>query len=269
MRRDVSRRVSARSTVQPGSHVPPPNPTRRSGSPTDRRGGSVPRHEQPHRRPRGSPSRWATRGPSPPRWTGRAGAGAARARRTRWTPCSATPAGTRAVAGRGFRVPKELTVVGTVPGQRPRRTSARPPWPARGIPSRCRRPRRARMAKLVAAAWTAFDAVVAGAPAKLRKGPRGGGRTATAIVEHVREAERGVRAQDRRTACRRAPPGRSSAGTLLAALRGRRTGRRLAGPVRATAFRLARARPRLGDRGQERLSPAGRRRPPVSSSAPG
>ncbi|HSR22617.1 MAG TPA: hypothetical protein VLW53_03635, partial [Candidatus Eisenbacteria bacterium] len=33
-----------------------------------------------------------------------------------------------------------------------------------------------RLAALVEAAWTTFDRVVAGAPAELRKGPRGGGR---------------------------------------------------------------------------------------------
>jgi hypothetical protein len=38
--------------------------------------------------------------------------------------------------------------------------------------------------------WKAFDAVVAVAPASLRKGPRGGGRDRDAIVDHVREAER-------------------------------------------------------------------------------
>lgn len=46
-----------------------------------------------------------------------------------------------------------------------------------------------RMASLVAAAWTVFDAVVAGAPAALRKGPRGGGRDRDAMVDHVLAAE--------------------------------------------------------------------------------
>ena len=40
------------------------------------------------------------------------------------------------------------------------------------------------------ACWSAFDAVVASAPAALAKGPRGGGRDRDEIVEHVREAER-------------------------------------------------------------------------------
>ncbi len=46
-----------------------------------------------------------------------------------------------------------------------------------------------RLAALVAAAWRAFDRVVAAAPAGLRKGPRGGGRDRDAIVEHVRGAD--------------------------------------------------------------------------------
>jgi hypothetical protein len=44
---------------------------------------------------------------------------------------------------------------------------------------------------LLDAAWAELDAVVAGAPATLRKGPRGGGRDRDAIVDHVHEAERG------------------------------------------------------------------------------
>jgi hypothetical protein len=42
---------------------------------------------------------------------------------------------------------------------------------------------------LLAAAWDAFDKVVARAPAELRKGPRGGGRDRDAIFEHVLGAE--------------------------------------------------------------------------------
>jgi hypothetical protein len=47
-----------------------------------------------------------------------------------------------------------------------------------------------RLADLVAAAWRVFETVVASAPARLRKGPRGGGRDRDQIVEHVAEAER-------------------------------------------------------------------------------
>jgi hypothetical protein len=47
-----------------------------------------------------------------------------------------------------------------------------------------------RLTALLEASWRYFDKVVAGAPERLRKGPRGGGRDRDAIVEHVREAER-------------------------------------------------------------------------------
>lgn len=46
-----------------------------------------------------------------------------------------------------------------------------------------------RLAALVEASWAVFDRVVAGAPATLRKGPRGGGRDRDAIVEHVDGAD--------------------------------------------------------------------------------
>jgi hypothetical protein len=46
-----------------------------------------------------------------------------------------------------------------------------------------------RWADLVRAVWTVFDRTVAGAPAELRKGPRGGGRDRDKIVEHVTGAE--------------------------------------------------------------------------------
>jgi hypothetical protein len=42
----------------------------------------------------------------------------------------------------------------------------------------------ARLARIVAAAWTIFDRVVAGAPVELRKGPRGGGRDRDKVVAH-------------------------------------------------------------------------------------
>ena len=43
---------------------------------------------------------------------------------------------------------------------------------------------------LLEAAWAELDAVAAGAPASLRKGPRGGGRDRDAMMQHVFEAER-------------------------------------------------------------------------------
>jgi hypothetical protein len=48
-----------------------------------------------------------------------------------------------------------------------------------------------RQAALVMASWTVFDRVVAGAPAELRKGPRGGGRDRDRMVDHVLGAEVG------------------------------------------------------------------------------
>lgn len=66
-----------------------------------------------------------------------------------------------------------------------------------GVPSRIhesdRRPVDAaeagRLAALVAAAWVTFDRAAAGAPAELRKGPRGGGRDRDKMVNHVTEAD--------------------------------------------------------------------------------
>ena len=46
-----------------------------------------------------------------------------------------------------------------------------------------------KLADIVAASWKALDRVAAGAPATLRKGPRGGGRDRDAIVDHVADAD--------------------------------------------------------------------------------
>jgi hypothetical protein len=46
-----------------------------------------------------------------------------------------------------------------------------------------------RLAALVEAAWGVLDDVVAGAPAELRKGPRGGGRDRDGVFDHVVGAE--------------------------------------------------------------------------------
>jgi hypothetical protein len=46
-----------------------------------------------------------------------------------------------------------------------------------------------RLSRIVEASWTTFDRVAAGAPAELRKGPRGGGRDRDKIVGHVVEAD--------------------------------------------------------------------------------
>ncbi len=47
----------------------------------------------------------------------------------------------------------------------------------------------ARLASLVEAAWTVFDRTAASAPEALRKGPRGGGRDRSKIVDHVNGAD--------------------------------------------------------------------------------
>jgi hypothetical protein len=46
-----------------------------------------------------------------------------------------------------------------------------------------------RSASLLRASWAVFDLVAAGAPAELRKGPRGGGRDRDKMVDHVVGAE--------------------------------------------------------------------------------
>jgi len=46
-----------------------------------------------------------------------------------------------------------------------------------------------RICELLAASWKVFDAVVANAPAELRKGPRGGGRDRDKIADHIIDAE--------------------------------------------------------------------------------
>jgi hypothetical protein len=46
-----------------------------------------------------------------------------------------------------------------------------------------------RLASLVVAAWTTFERVAAGAPAELRKGPRGGGRDRDKMIGHVIESD--------------------------------------------------------------------------------
>jgi hypothetical protein len=48
-----------------------------------------------------------------------------------------------------------------------------------------------RLAGLVAAAWARLDEIVATAPEELRKGPRGGGRDTSKIVEHTLGADHG------------------------------------------------------------------------------
>ena len=65
-----------------------------------------------------------------------------------------------------------------------------PGVPARSDVAAIGDPELARLRTLLAAGWQAFDAGVEGARGKvLRPGPRGGGRTLTAMIKHVRDAE--------------------------------------------------------------------------------
>jgi hypothetical protein len=96
-----------------------------------------------------------------------------------------------------------------------------------------------RLANLVAAAWAEWDDVVAGAPASLRKGPRGGGRDRDKMVEHVVGAEAAYAAK-----IGVKPAGREA---ILGALRAARapvpeataSGRSAPWPYRYTARRIA------------------------------
>jgi len=70
-----------------------------------------------------------------------------------------------------------------------------------------------RLSGIVRAAWTTFDAIVATAPAELRKGPRGGGRDRDRIVDHILDAEG---AYVRKLGLRTPPPARGDAAAIEA-----------------------------------------------------
>ena len=70
-----------------------------------------------------------------------------------------------------------------------------------------------RICALLAASWKVFDAVVAKAPAELRKGPRGGGRDRDKIAEHIIDAES---AYVSRLGLRLKTPGREDAAAVRA-----------------------------------------------------
>jgi hypothetical protein len=121
-----------------------------------------------------------------------------------------------AVAGPGF-VPGDPHVLGRSPGDRTTDFGAPHvigPWDSEPLAAA----EADRLTGLLADCWAAFDRVVAGAPATLRKGPRGGGRDRDAIVDHVREAER---AYCSRAGARTPPrtPWREQRERLAAALR--------------------------------------------------
>ena len=93
-----------------------------------------------------------------------------------------------AVAGPEF-APGDIHVIDRLPGNSTTdfgAPDARGPWDDEPLEAA----EAGRLAGLLEACWRTFDAVVAGAPAQLRKGPRGGGRDRDAIFDHVREAER-------------------------------------------------------------------------------
>lgn len=93
-----------------------------------------------------------------------------------------------AAAG-GSLAPGPLRVIGTVPGTATTDFGApdgRGPWDDEPLDAA----EGARLTGLLSACWGAFDDVVRGAPAELRKGPRGGGRDRDQVAAHVQEAER-------------------------------------------------------------------------------
>ena len=61
--------------------------------------------------------------------------------------------------------------------------------PAKADAKKLTRKELARQGAILEACWKTLDEVVKGAPAELRKGPRGGGRDRDKIVEHVLGAE--------------------------------------------------------------------------------
>jgi hypothetical protein len=92
-----------------------------------------------------------------------------------------------------------------------------------------------RLVSLVEASWAELDKVVAGAPATLRKGPRGGGRDRDAIATHVHDAEA---AYARQVGVRLKDPGQAELRAAVAeALRSRPSDTKW--PVRYAARRIA------------------------------
>ena len=97
-----------------------------------------------------------------------------------------------------------------------------------------RRAEAERMAALVTASWDVFDDVVAGAPAELRKGPRGGGRDRDKIAQHVVDAEQ---AYARKLGLDKPARRLDLRGDIVAAIRERPSD--TAWPVRYAARRIA------------------------------
>jgi len=94
----------------------------------------------------------------------------------------------RGVVGRGLVV-APVEIVGRVPGTATTEFGApdvEGPWDE----VRLTAPEAERQVRLLERCWRAFDRAQRKAPARLPKGPRGGGRDRDAIADHVREAER-------------------------------------------------------------------------------
>jgi len=103
-----------------------------------------------------------------------------------------------------------------------------------------------RLARLVEAAWSAFDRIAAAAPAELRKGPRGGGRNTSKMIAHVMDADRSYANEIGIKIRQFAPGDRSPVPAMRAAvlevLRSARDGSPLGGrhwPARYAAHRIA------------------------------
>ena len=104
----------------------------------------------------------------------------------------------------------------------------------------------ARLAGLVGAAWEFFDRSAKAAPEELRKGPRGGGRNTSKVVDHVMGADRAYAGEIGLKVKEFAPDDHEAARAMRAAvldvLRSARDGEPLAGrrwPARYAAHRIA------------------------------
>lgn len=97
------------------------------------------------------------------------------------------PVARRAGVRFGAKAAKDLHVVERIAGNATTDFGA-PNMPARAEGAAVDASSAKRMAALVSAAWELFDEAVAGAPASLRKGPRGGGRDRDKIAVHVADA---------------------------------------------------------------------------------
>ena len=103
-----------------------------------------------------------------------------------------------------------------------------------------------RLARLVDAAWSAFDRIAAASPEELRKGPRGGGRNTSKVIAHVMDADRAY-ANEMGVKVRQFAPGdRAPVGamraSMLEVIRAARDGAPLGGrhwPARYAAHRIA------------------------------